>query len=106
MNDEHAAPHPMMTSCDDVFLDHHRAPIKRVPVRPCPLSKDLEDLVAWLARRTDKTSICRLLRVSWETVQAVVMRVVAEHLDDSRLDLLLIGGWKASAFHPHGRREG
>jgi transposase len=50
------------------------------------LSRDLEDVIAWLAQRTDKTSICRLLRVSWETVQAVVMRVVAEHLDDARLD--------------------
>jgi len=50
------------------------------------LSRDLEDLIAWLAQRTDKTSICRLLRVSWETVQAVVMRVVGEHLDDRRLE--------------------
>ena len=29
---------------------------------------------------------CRLLRVSWETVHAVVIRVVDEHLDDARLD--------------------
>jgi transposase len=50
------------------------------------LSQDLEDVIAWLAQRTDKTSICRLLRVSWETVHAVVIRVVDEHLDDSRLD--------------------
>lgn len=50
------------------------------------LSRDLEDVIAWLAQRTDKTSICRLLRVSWETVQAVVMRVVDEHLDDDRLN--------------------
>lgn len=50
------------------------------------LTRDVEDLIAWLAQRTDKTSVCRLLRVAWETVQAVVMRVVAEHLDDSRLD--------------------
>jgi transposase len=50
------------------------------------LSRDLEDVIAWLAQRTDKTSICRLLRVSWETVQAVVLRVVADHLDDARLD--------------------
>jgi transposase len=53
------------------------------------LSRDLEDVIAWLAQRTDKTSICRLLRVAWETVQGVVTRVVAEHLDDSRLDGLL-----------------
>jgi transposase len=50
------------------------------------LTSDLEDLIAWLAQRTDKTSICRLLRVSWETVQGVVVRVVADHLDDARLD--------------------
>jgi transposase len=50
------------------------------------LTRDLEDVIAWLAQRTDKTSVCRLVRVSWETVQAVVMRVVDEHLDDSRLD--------------------
>lgn len=50
------------------------------------LSRDVEDVIAWLAQRTDKTSICRLLRVGWTTVQAVVTRVVADHLDDSRLD--------------------
>lgn len=50
------------------------------------LSRDLEDVIAWLAQRTDKTSVCRLLRVSWETVHAVVIRVVDEHLEDSRLD--------------------
>jgi transposase len=49
-------------------------------------SQDLEDLIAWLCQRTDKTSVCQLLRVSWEAVQAVVMRVVAEHLDDNRLN--------------------
>lgn len=52
------------------------------------LTRDLEDVIAWLCQRTDKTSVCRLLRVSWETVQAVVMRVVADHLDDSRLENL------------------
>lgn len=50
------------------------------------LTRDLEDVIAWLAQRTDKTSITKLLRVAWETVQAVVMRVVADHLDDARLD--------------------
>jgi transposase len=50
------------------------------------LTRDLEDLIAWLCQRTDKTSVCRLLRVSWETVHQVVRRVVADHLDDSRLE--------------------
>ena len=34
------------------------------------LSRDLEDVIAWLAQRRDKTSVTRLLRVAWETVQA------------------------------------
>lgn len=51
-------------------------------------TRDFEQLVAWLAQRTDKTSICRLLRCSWEAVQRIVTRVVADHLDDRRLDNL------------------
>jgi transposase len=47
---------------------------------------DFEDVVAYLAQRTDKTTITRLLRCSWEAVAAIVVRVVAAHLDDSRLD--------------------
>lgn len=51
-------------------------------------TRDFEDLVAWLAQRTDKTSISRLLRCSWEAVQRIVTRVVADHLNDARLDNL------------------
>jgi transposase len=36
------------------------------------LTRDLEDVIAWLAQRTDKTSVSRLLRVAWPTVQAVL----------------------------------
>ncbi len=49
-------------------------------------TRDFEDVVAYLAQRVDKTTITRLLRCSWETVSAVVTRVVAEHIDSSRLD--------------------
>jgi transposase len=48
-------------------------------------TRDFED-VASLAQRTDKTTITRLLRCSWEAVAAIVTRVVADHLDDARLD--------------------
>jgi transposase len=51
-------------------------------------TRDFENVVAWLAQRMDKTSICRLLRCSWEAVQRIVTRVVATHLDDRRLDNL------------------
>ena len=49
---------------------------------------DFENVVAWLAQRTDKTSIARLLRCSWEAVDAIVCRVVADHVDDTRLNNL------------------
>jgi transposase len=49
-------------------------------------TRDFEDVVAWLAQRTDKTTITRLLRCSWEAVAAIVVRVVAAHIDDARLD--------------------
>ena len=52
------------------------------------LTRDLEDVVAFLAQRVDKTTVARLLRVAWETVAAIVVRVVAEHLDPARLDEL------------------
>jgi hypothetical protein len=49
---------------------------------------DFENVAAWLAQRMDKASIARLLRCSWEAVDAIVTRVVADHLDDARLDRL------------------
>jgi transposase len=52
------------------------------------LTRDLEDVVAFLAQRVDKTTVARLLRVAWETVVAIVVRVVAEHLDPARLERL------------------
>ncbi len=52
-------------------------------------SRDFEDVVAWLAQRTDKTTITRLLRTTWETVAGIVERVVAEHVDTRRLTGLL-----------------
>ena len=42
--------------------------------------------MAWLAQRMDKTAITRLLRCSWEAVAGIVTRVVADHIDDTRLD--------------------
>jgi transposase len=51
-------------------------------------SKDFEDVVGWLAQRMDKTSTARLMRCSWHAVDAIVERVVAASIDDSRLDNL------------------
>jgi transposase len=48
-------------------------------------SRDFEDMVAWLAQRMDKTGLARLMRSSWSTVNTIVARVVADHLNDDRL---------------------
>ena len=48
-----------------------------------------EDQVAFLAQRMDRKSISRLMRCAWQTVTDIVARVVAEHLDDRRLDGLV-----------------
>jgi transposase len=52
------------------------------------LTRDLEDVVAFMAQRMDKTTVARLLRVSWEAVARAVIRVVADRIDDARLDEL------------------
>jgi hypothetical protein len=49
-------------------------------------TRDFEDVVTYLAQRTDKTTITRLRRCSWGAVAATVVRVVASHIDDTRLD--------------------
>jgi transposase len=43
-------------------------------------------VVAWLAQRVDKTTITRLLRVSWEAVAKIVTDVVGDVLDESRFE--------------------
>lgn len=51
-------------------------------------TRDFERLVAYLATRTDKSTICRLLRINWRTVGWIVERVSREELDPGRLDEL------------------
>ena len=43
-------------------------------------------VVAWLAQRVDKTTITKLLRVSWEAVAKVVIDVVDDVLEESRFE--------------------
>ena len=49
-------------------------------------TRDFEDVVAWLAQQMAKTPIAGLLRVGWDTVGRIVERVVADHLDERRLE--------------------
>jgi transposase len=43
-------------------------------------------MVAWLAQRTDKTTIATLMRCSWKAVDNIIRRFVAERLDQARLE--------------------
>jgi transposase len=55
-------------------------------------TRDFEDLVAFMAQQMAKTPIAALLRVGWDTVGAIVERVVADQLDERRLaGLVMIG---------------
>jgi transposase len=49
-------------------------------------SRDFEDMVAWLAQRADMTTVAALMRCSWAAVHDIAGRVVAERLDDERLN--------------------
>ena len=63
-------------------------------------TRDFEDVVAWLAQQMAKTPIAGLLRIGWNTVGTIVERVVAERLDESRLDGLLALGGSAAPSRP------
>jgi transposase len=51
-------------------------------------TRDFEDVVGWLAQRMDKTAVATLLRCSWEAVDNIARRLVAEKLDKDRLNNL------------------
>lgn len=51
-------------------------------------TRDFEALVAWLATRTDKSTITRLVRINWRTVGRIIERVADDELDRDRLDEL------------------
>jgi len=55
-------------------------------------TRDFEDLVGWLATTMDKTALCRLVRIDWDTVGRIIERVMATELDPNRLDNLFVAG--------------
>jgi transposase len=55
-------------------------------------TRDLEDVVAWLAQQMAKTPIAGMLRIGWDTVGRIVARVVADRLDERRLEGLVAVG--------------
>jgi transposase len=83
----------------------HGVVVEGVPfARPrAKLTRDFDDLLAWLATRMDKTSIARLCRVSWRTVGRACERVVVSELDPDRLDGLFRIGVDEISWRKHHR---
>jgi transposase len=52
-------------------------------------TRDFEDMIAWLAQQMAKTPITKLMRIGWESVGKIIERVVADKLDEGRLDGLV-----------------
>jgi transposase len=48
-------------------------------------TRDFDDLVAWLATKTDQTAACRLTRIDWATVGRIIERVGSDAVDGDRL---------------------
>lgn len=99
-----------------VWKVHIRARLRRLHCRACDrvsteqvpfarhgarFTRDVEDLVAWLAQRTDKTTITRLCRINWRTVGAIIERIVGEQLDDARLEGLYHIGIDEVTYRKH-----
>ncbi|HVI18814.1 MAG TPA: ISL3 family transposase, partial [Gaiellales bacterium] len=57
-----------------------------------PYTRDFEDVAAWLAQQMATTPIAGLLRIAWESVGRIVARVMADHLNQRRLDGLVAIG--------------
>ena len=55
-------------------------------------TRDFEDLVGWLATTMDKTALCRLVRIDWDTTGRIIERVMADGLDPNRLEGLFVVG--------------
>jgi transposase len=64
-------------------------------------TRDFEDVAAFLATKTDKTTIARFLRIDWDTVGRICERVVATDMDADRLDGLVTIGVDEVSWRKH-----
>jgi transposase len=92
-----------------------RCPLRRVECRSCGVKAELvpwaehavgftrefEDVVAFLAQRMDKTSICELMGVGWDTVGRIIERVVARRSSGDPLDGLTHIGIDELSYRRH-----
>lgn len=64
-------------------------------------TRPFEDQVGYLAQRSDKTTIRSMMRVAWDTVGAIIQRVVARHEDGNALDGLTQTGVDELSYRRH-----
>jgi transposase len=64
-------------------------------------TRDFEDVAAFLATKTDKTTIARFLRIDWDTVGRICDRVGADSLDHDRLAGLVHVGVDEVSWKKH-----
>lgn len=64
-------------------------------------TRDFEDVAAFLATKTDKTTIARFLRIDWDTVGRICQRVVDDELDNERLNGLVHIGVDEISWKKH-----
>lgn len=64
-------------------------------------TRDFEDLVVWLATKTDKSTVAAFTRVAWRTVGAMCERVSAQVLDPARLEGLVNIGVDEISWRKH-----
>ncbi len=64
-------------------------------------TRDFEAVAAFLATRTDKTTITRFLRVDWETIGRICERVTDAELDPERLSGLVEIGVDEISWRKH-----
>ncbi len=64
-------------------------------------TRDVEQLVAWLVTKVDKSTICRFARIGWRSVGAIAQRVAAEVLDPERLSGLVEIGVDEISWKKH-----
>src|SRR3954466_3652347 len=66
-------------------------------------TRDFEDAIASLAQQMAFAPITRLLRVGWHTIGPIVARVVADQLEERRLEGLVCLGVDEISYRPHHR---
>lgn len=74
---------PRRVECPDCGVMTEEVPWAAVDSR---FTWEFEEMAAYLAQITDKTTVTKMLGISWRSVGRIVERVVERKLDSSRLD--------------------